>query len=548
MIYYGSARLGLLLAFAETNASPVWPPSGFAFAAILLLGHRVLPGIVTGAFAANLVVFLANQATGPAAAAGISISIAVGNTLEAVTGAFLIRRWVGLESPVGSARNLFKFVGATLLMCLVSSAIGATSLGIGGIAPWPIFTAIWFTWWLGDVAGVLILTPVLLTWFGTQNRREIGFSVQAVSLFAALVVICQLTFGRWLPASMLNSQVYLLIPFLLWAAFRFSPRVATSAVLLVSGLSVWATVTGTGPFFIPDALNQSLLLLQSFVCVIAVTMLSLVAVLTERQRSQASLAEHAVALEKRSQDLSELNVALARSNKELENFSYVVSHDLKAPLRGISSLAGWLQQDYAEVLDEEGRENLGLLVGRVTRMDNLIEGVLAYSRIGRSETRLVACNSARIVGDVVDSLTVPEGLSVAIEGNFPTLVYDETHLVQLFQNLIQNAITHFGKPEGEIAVSCREVGANWEFCVRDTGVGIPVEHLDRIFKVFQTLKPRDEIESTGIGLSVVQKIAEWHGGSVTVQSTVGEGSAFAFTVPKSLQPELPSPAPPLTSQ
>ncbi|HYW79280.1 MAG TPA: ATP-binding protein, partial [Thermoguttaceae bacterium] len=117
-------------------------------------------------------------------------------------------------------------------------------------------------------------------------------------------------------------------------------------------------------------------------------------------------------------------------------------------------------------------------------------------------------------------------------GTLPQIAYDRTHLTQLFQNLVSNAIKHMGKPNGQIVISSREIDGDWEFSVRDTGVGIEEKHFDRIFKIFQSLKPRDEVEATGIGLSLVKAIAEKHGGIVRIESKLGEGSTFSFTVPK----------------
>jgi signal transduction histidine kinase len=223
---------------------------------------------------------------------------------------------------------------------------------------------------------------------------------------------------------------------------------------------------------------------------------------------------------------------LNQINAELNDFAYIISHDLRAPLRAIGSLAHWITEDNAAVLNQESRENLETLMNRVRRMDGLISGILQFSRIGRIEpTReMLDCNA--IVRDVIDSLAPPENIKVRVEGDLPQLNYDRSHLQQVFQNLIGNAVKHMGKPQGEIAISCAEDKAFWEFTVRDTGVGIEAKHFERIFKIFQTLKPRDQLEASGIGLTIVKAIAEKHGGKVRVESTVGEGSAFTFTVPK----------------
>lgn len=224
--------------------------------------------------------------------------------------------------------------------------------------------------------------------------------------------------------------------------------------------------------------------------------------------------------------------ALNRSNEELKEFAYIVSHDLKAPLRAIGSLAEWISHDYADKLDEEGRENLSLLLGRTKRMNALIEGILRYSRLGRLKPERDNLDTNRIVGLVIGALAPPENIKVRVEGSLPSVVYDRTHLEQLFQNLISNAIKHLGKPEGEIVISCRDADPMWEFCVRDTGQGIEEKHFERIFKIFQSLKARDDLESTGIGLTLVKKIVETNGGAVWIKSAVGVGSEFHFTIPK----------------
>jgi len=232
-----------------------------------------------------------------------------------------------------------------------------------------------------------------------------------------------------------------------------------------------------------------------------------------------------VQLENKIQQLNQVNA-------ELNDFAYIVSHDLRAPLRAIGSLAHWITEDNAAVLNAEGRENLDTLMNRVRRMDALINGILQFSRIGRIEPTREALDSDRIAREVIDSLAPPENIFVRIAGTLPEVSYDRAHLQQLFQNLIGNAMKHMGKPQGEIVVSCAEAKGFWEFAVRDTGVGIEEKHFERIFKIFQTLKPRDQVEASGIGLTIVKAIAEKHGGKVRVESTLGEGTTFYFTVLK----------------
>jgi len=229
---------------------------------------------------------------------------------------------------------------------------------------------------------------------------------------------------------------------------------------------------------------------------------------------------------------AELIAELEAANQDLKDFAYIVSHDLKAPLRGIGSIANWLQSDYGSRLDDEGRELLDLLGGRVQRMDALITGILEYSRIGRVQETPTLVNLAETVQQICELLVPSEGFTVHITDPLPTLFMQPTPIQQVFQNLIGNAVKHMGKPQGEIWLSCQDEGDAWRFGVQDNGPGIEERHFARVFQVFQTLVPRDERESTGIGLSIVKRIIENHGGKIWIESIVGTGSTFYFTLPK----------------
>lgn len=243
---------------------------------------------------------------------------------------------------------------------------------------------------------------------------------------------------------------------------------------------------------------------------------------TVRDISQRKAAET-----RQAQLLQELESA----NDELKNFAYVVSHDLKAPLRAIGSLAAWIASDYADQFDAEGKENLNLLVGRVRRMDRLIDGILQYSRVGRIKEALVAVNLESLLPEIIDSLQPPPHIQIQVDFPLPVLRLEPTRVQQVFQNLISNSIKYMDKPTGKIHVRAEPDGAYWHFSVSDNGPGIEPRHFDRIFQLFQTLAPRDRIESTGVGLALVKKIVEMYGGRVWVESRMGEGSTFHFTLP-----------------
>ena len=191
-----------------------------------------------------------------------------------------------------------------------------------------------------------------------------------------------------------------------------------------------------------------------------------------------------------------------------------------------------MQEDYADRLDDEGKQQLKLMVERAGRMSRMIDAILAYSRAGRTRGNPESVDTRELLAEIIDSLEIPEGVHIRIEEPLPTVVYDRTQLRQVFQNLIDNAIKHMNREDGQVTIACRDQGDCWRFEVRDNGPGIAAEHFERIFEMFQTLRPRDEFESTGIGLAIVKRIVERNGGTVSVESEVGRGSCFAFTVPK----------------
>lgn len=236
----------------------------------------------------------------------------------------------------------------------------------------------------------------------------------------------------------------------------------------------------------------------------------------------------------RTKALQRTNQELQQVNKELKDFAYIVSHDLKAPLRAISSLTDWIIEDYEESFDEDGKEQLSLLKNRVTRMYQLLEGILRYSRIGRGKEEKEILNLNELVNDVISTLLPSENFEIQIAGELPPIYADKTKIHQVFQNIISNAIKYNDKPVGKVTISCEtnEEDNLHYFSIADNGKGIPEEDFDRVFKIFQTLeKNKDSAESTGVGLTLVQKVIRKYGGDITVASQVGEGTTFTFSLP-----------------
>lgn len=224
---------------------------------------------------------------------------------------------------------------------------------------------------------------------------------------------------------------------------------------------------------------------------------------------------------------------LERINAELDQFAYVVSHDLKAPLRAINNLSEWIEEDIADMLEGETKDQFRLLRGRVHRMENLINGILSYSRAGRIKTVKEKFLIRGLVDELCESFSTKKPLSFRIEGDAGTEIEAEKiALTQILQNLISNGIKYNDKAEIHITVGWKDLGNQFEFYVGDNGPGISPEFHERIFVIFQTLQARDEVESTGVGLAIVKKILDEKHSKIRIETVMGEGTTFLFTWPK----------------
>ncbi len=288
IVYMATARLSLLLAFEGGIASPVWPPSGIAFAAVLIWGRAVWPGILIGTFGATILASLDGPAQSNMLMFLTGSGIGIGNTLEALTGAFLFHRIIGPSATLDRTRHAFGFAGIAVVMCLVASTIGPTSACLIGTGQWDTFGTTWFTWWLGDVGGVLTVTPLFFRRRATDSTRS-GISIaETGALIAMLVTICLFVFSGLFSCNLVGFVAYLIVPILLWIVFRSSPRYTAIAVACVAGAAIYGTTRGHGPF-VADTLNMSLLLVQGFTCTLSVTLLIVASTLSERRRADAAL-------------------------------------------------------------------------------------------------------------------------------------------------------------------------------------------------------------------------------------------------------------------
>jgi len=252
----------------------------------------------------------------------------------------------------------------------------------------------------------------------------------------------------------------------------------------------------------------------------------------ERKQAEESLRLRAEELSWTAQMLAKTTNVLRKRNQELDQFAYVVSHDLKAPLRAIANLSSWIEEDLSDSMTEDTLHQMNLLRGRVHRMEGLIEGLLQYSRVGRIEVPSEMVKVEKLLAEIIDSLAPPSGFEVKVEPGMPTFVTEKLALQQVFSNLISNAIKHNRGESGHVKISVKELDEFYEFSVADDGPGIAPQYHDKVFVIFQTLEARDKVENTGIGLSLVKKIVEGQGGTISLESAEGEGATFLFTWPK----------------
>jgi diguanylate cyclase (GGDEF)-like protein len=281
--YFLTARLALSLAFVNPSVSAIWPQAGLALAAIILAGYRVWPGVFAGALIVNF------TTTGNVWAA---LPMSAGNTLEALLGAFLVHTFVGGRTVFRSPPRIFRFTALIGAANLVAATIGVVTLCLGGHARWSDFQTIWTTWWLADLTGALVVTPLIVLWAGSATLRwRLHAALEAAAMFGLLIVVALVVFAGLFPSDIKNYPLeFLCVPFMLWAAFRFGRREVALVMTILAFVTAWGTLNGAGPF-VRDTQNESFLLLQAYLCVMAVMSLSLAAVVVAHQQAEEQLRE-----------------------------------------------------------------------------------------------------------------------------------------------------------------------------------------------------------------------------------------------------------------
>ena len=548
-MYVATAKLGFLLAIDPGNVTAVWPPSGIALAALLIGGNRLWPGVWLGAFVANTWLFKGLAIGGLDFAVGASIG--VGSVLQAVSGAECLRRWIGGNDSLDRVVHVFRFVLVAMAMCVISSTFGVASLCAAGAANWSAYGGTWLTWWLGDLIGVLVVTPLFLAWGLPAARGHGGRPGEALLMFITLAVTSLIVFGQWFQNGR-YPLVFLVFPSLIWAALRFNQRVVTLCIVALAGVAIWWTVHGEGPFAM-DSTNESLLVLQTYVGVVTLASLILFASVAERRSAEDVTRRLNVSLVRQAHELAEETERAKAADRLKSAFLATMSHELRTPLNSIIGFTGLLHQGLAGPLNPEQQKQIGMVLGSSRHLLHLVNDVLDLTKIEAGDLQVSfqpfdlreAIEHSR---QLLLPLAERKGLrlEVRVATEIAQIVGDRRRVEQVLLNLIGNGIKFTDKGQvtvlvdvlrsglpknGELAQSPHEPMVRIQ--VVDSGIGIRPDDLSKLFKAFRQLDSglNRQHEGTGLGLVICEKLLDAMGGKLAVQSQWGAGSTFTVTLP-----------------
>ena len=516
VVYYIVAKLSLRLASLHASASPVWPPAGIALAALLVLGYRVWPAILVGAFLANLTT-AGNTLT--------SVCIGIGNTLEAICCAWLINRSAHGLKVFERAGDVFKFAAIAMFSCLISPTIGVTALAAAGFADWTNYTAIWLTWWLGDATGELVVAPLLVLWsLRPRWRIHLKTDIEVALLLLLLIALAEIVFGGWFPISAENYPIsFICGPIVIWTAFRFSPRETATGTFILTAIAIWGTRHGFGPF-VMETPNQSLLIVQTSTAVLAVTALALSAGIAERRRAEEAIERQKIAVE--------------AANRTKDNFLAMLSHELRTPLTPVLAALDVLDSDPAHA--PETKSSLAMIRRNVELESQLIDDLLDLTRIARDKLQLhfVEVDAHQAILNVVEMCRMEANarrlkVHLNLRAGAHHVTADTAKFQQIIWNLLKNAIK-FTREEGEITLSTSNPAPQIiEVNIRDTGIGMEPEVIQRIFDPFEQGNQsfQDRFGGLGLGLAISKSLAHAHNGTLVAKSEGrGRGSTFTLTM------------------
>lgn len=513
ILYFALAKASLVFASVHPSSSPIWPPTGLAVGLVLVRGYRILPAIFVAAFIANL-----TTAGSPAT----SVVIALGNSLEAYIAALLLNRWAAgaeaFESPLGIA----KFVAiVTVLSTPISATIGVTALSLAGYAPWNDFVTIWATWWLGDLAGAVLVAPAVVLWAQRLPKKEPLEKIEE-----AIIVLVAITIGAIAFSPLLNHQssrnalAFLAVLPLLWAALRQGQRETATVALILSGFATWGVAARVGPFA-QATLNDSFILLIAFIVSATLPSLALSAAVISRKREAQAV------LEQTREELFQ-----AQKLEAIGQLTGGIAHDFNNLLMVIS--AGLRMMDRPEH-SEQRSEILSSMTQAVERGASLTRKLLSFARREtlHPENINVAARIDAMRGLLERSLREDIKVEIISQADLWPITVDPAQLELVILNLAVNArdampgggllkllAKNVSTPEGEFV----------SIIVSDTGTGMAPEVRERAFEPFFTTKRGGR--GTGLGLSQVYGFANQSGGSAHIDSALTRGTTVTLLLPR----------------
>ena len=542
VIYFAVAKSGLALASIHPSASPIWPPTGLALAAVMLRGYRIWPAIFLGAW-------LANATT--AGSVYTSSAIALGNTLESLVGAYLISRWSGglktFDSPAGVAKfALIALVAATP----ISATIGVGSLALAGYAESAGIASTWLTWWLGDLAGALVVTPVIVLWAQRGSRsRERKDLLATGAVIAVAIAVGLVAFSPLIDQTPSRDPLgFLAVLPLMWAALRCGQRDTATVALVLSAFALWGALLGEGPFA-RTTLNDSLLLLIMYMISTSVPTLALsadVAVHKQTERSlRAAHTELGRTVQERTSALEETREALHQAQKmeALGQLTGGIAHDFNNVLTVIINSLESVRP--ATDKDAKTCRRLDRALQAARNGASLVQQLLVFARRGPLQVQAADIN--QVVGSAMAMFrrSCPEAIEISTE-LAPDLRFataDATQLQTAILNLAVNARDAMASG-GRLAIRTGNLtlgasghlppGEYVAITIADTGVGMSPDVLARAFEPFFTTKELGK--GTGLGLSMVYSTMQQMGGDVGIESRPGEGTTVRLLLPVAAPP------------
>ena len=550
--YYVFACLGYSLTFENTNALPTWPPSGIAFALILILGRQAWPGITIGSLIASIMSHWNDPSFPPNTLIAISSFTAAAHTLEALIGNWLVKNWIRDDYPFKTSRGAFQFLFVTVLMCLAGALLATFVLYSSQVITADSLLKTCISWLVGNVVGILLFTPLILSF---ARRNPLKFSSEKaleVSLFLiGTIGIVFLLQVEYFSATIQRALPFLILPFFMWLAFRFELRVATAGVLVVSLLAIYFTVENQGPFVSSEP-YYAMLLLQIFIGVMSISTLVLSATVKERTVAQHNLLEfnenleakvlertkalHEEILTRKQAEikLQKSNQELSKRNTELDNFVYSVSHDLRAPIASVLGLINLAKQDSDPSMKDTYLEKIH---HSALQQDHFITEILDQSRNSRLEVKREEVLFEPIIDETFNQLSfaTPTGKAVekiiSVQQHKP-FYCDRWRLKVILNNVISNAIRYRNgrDPVIKVNVNITEEGAKVR--IEDNGKGIAKEHLKNVCRMFY--RATDDGAGSGLGLYIVKEAIDKLNGSIRIDSVEGKGTTVQLMIPEIL--------------